>query len=198
MFGASIRTEHGLVPGLGAAGLYRQALDELGAVLARLDEAEVAAAVAALAGAHRIACYGVGREGLQVRGLAMRLHHLGLHAAVVGDMTAPPVGPGDLLLVSAGPGAFSTVLALMGVAAATGARTLVVTAQDGEAARRAGLVLRVPAQTMADDAGGASVLPMGSLYEGALFVLFEVIVLRLRDRLGVTPDAMRARHTNLE
>ena len=179
-------------------GLYQQTLDELGEVLARLDDAEVEMAVEALAGANRIVCYGLGREGLQVRGLAMRLHHLGLHAAVVGEMTAPPVGPGDLLLVSAGPGAFSTVLALMGVASDAGARTLVVTAQDGEAARRADLLLRVPAQTMADDADGASVLPMGSLYEGALYVLFEVMVLRLRDRLGVAPDAMRARHTNLE
>lgn len=178
--------------------LYQQALGELGGVLARLDTAEVDAAVAALAGAHRIACYGVGREGLQVRGLAMRLHHLGLHASVVGDMTTPPVGPGDLLLVSAGPGAFSTVLALMGEATAAGAQTLVVTAQDGEAARRADLVLHVPAQTMADDAGGSSVLPMGSLYEGALYVLFEVMVLQLRGRLGVPRDAMRARHTNLE
>ncbi|NND22685.1 MAG: 6-phospho-3-hexuloisomerase, partial [Silicimonas sp.] len=30
------------------------------------------------------------------------------------------------------------------------------------------------------------------------FLLFEIMILRLRDRLGVTPDAMRARHTNLE
>ena len=39
---------------------------------------------------------------------------------------------------------------------------------------------------------------MGSLYEGALFVVFEVMVLKLRDRLGVTPDEMRANHTNME
>jgi 6-phospho-3-hexuloisomerase len=179
-------------------GLYQQALVELGEVFARLDEAEVDMAVDALASANRIVCYGLGREGLQVRGLVMRLYHLGLYAAAVGDMTVPPIGPGDLLLVSAGPGSFSTVLALMGVAAEAGARTLVITAQDGEAAQRADLLLRVPAQTMADDAGGASVLPMGSLFEGALYILFEVIVLRLRDQLGIPPDAMRARHTNLE
>ena len=39
---------------------------------------------------------------------------------------------------------------------------------------------------------------MGSLYEGAQFVLFEVMVLRLRERLAIAPEAMRARHTNLE
>ncbi len=180
------------------SGLYQQALVELGEVFARLDEAEVDMAVDALAGANRIVCCGLGREGLLVRGLVMRLYHLGLHAAMVGDMTTPPVGPGDLLLVSAGSGSFPTVLALMGVAAEAGARTLVITAQDGEAARRADLLLRVPAQTMADDAGGASALPMGSLFEGALYLLFEVIVLHLRDKLGISTDAMRARHTNLE
>jgi 6-phospho-3-hexuloisomerase len=29
-------------------------------------------------------------------------------------------------------------------------------------------------------------------------VLFEVMILMLRDRLGVTPEAMRSNHTNLE
>jgi len=180
--------------------LYHRALDDLARVFARIDEAAVDRAVAAIAEADRIALYGVGREGLQIRGLAMRLFHLGRRAAMVGDMTTPPVGPGDLLVVSAGPGAFSTVLALMGVARDAGARTLVVTAQaDGEAARRADLVLPIPAQTMADDRGASvSVLPMGSLFEGAEYILFEVMILKLRDRLGIAPEAMRANHTNLE
>jgi len=180
--------------------LYHRALDDLARVFSRLDETAVDRAVAAIAAAERIALYGVGREGLQIKGFAMRLFHLGRHAAMVGDMTTPPVGPGDLLIVSAGPGEFSTVLALMGVAKDAGAKTLVVTAQAlGAAAKRADVVLPVPAQTMADDTGPAtSVLPMGSLYEGAQYILFEVMILKLRDRLGVTPDAMRANHTNLE
>ncbi len=185
--------------------IYRAALDELAAVFDRVDDAAVDAAVAEIAGARRVALFGVGREGLQMRGLAMRLFHLGCDAAVVGDMTTPPISAGDLLMVSAGPGDFPMVAALMGVARGAGARTLVVTAQPaGAAARRADAVLVLPAQTMADDQpatdGGAaaSILPMGSLFEGAQFVLFEVMVLRLRDRLGVTPRAMRDRHTNLE
>jgi 6-phospho-3-hexuloisomerase len=180
--------------------LYRAALDDLAGVFARLDDGAVERALDALAGAGRIALYGVGREGLQMRGFAMRLFHLGLRAHVVGDMTTPPLGPGDLLVVSAGPGHFSTVEALMGVAKRAGARTLVVTAQpDGACPRAADLVLPVPAQTMADDRGAAtSVLPMGSLYEGAQYVLFEVMILRLRDRLRVKPEVMRANHTNLE
>ena len=39
---------------------------------------------------------------------------------------------------------------------------------------------------------------MGSLFEGALFVLFEVMVLKLIASLQIKPEAMRANHTNLE
>lgn len=178
----------------------RRAADEIAEVLARVDAVQLEAALAGIAGARALALYGVGREGLQVRGLAMRLYHLGLRASVVGEMNCPPLGSGDLLIVSAGPGVFSTVAALMATARDAGARTLVVTAQpDGACAAMADQVLVVPAQTMADDqAAPSSILPMGSLYEGALYLLFELLVLRLRERLGVTPAAMRARHTNLE
>jgi 6-phospho-3-hexuloisomerase len=48
-------------------------------------------------------------------------------------MTCPPVGLGDLLLISAGPGYFSTVVALAGEAKKAGARVVVFTAQVGVA-----------------------------------------------------------------
>lgn len=180
--------------------LYGAVLADFDAVFTRLDEAAVDRAVDEIARAKRIVLYGVGREGLQVKGFCMRLYHLGRDAAMVGDMTTPPIGSGDLLIVSAGPGRFATVEALMGVARRAGTRTLVVTAQpDGACATAADVVLTIPAQTMADDRGeGVSVLPMGSLYEGAQYILFEVMILKLRERLGVTMEAMRANHTNME
>ncbi len=181
--------------------LARRACDEIAASFEGVDAAEVEALVAALAGARRVALHGVGREGLMMRALTMRLFHLGLDAHVVGDMTTPPVGPGDLLVVSAGPGSFSTVMALIGTAKAAGAGVAVVTAQPGgEAAGAADLVLRLPAQTMADDRGAraSAILSMGSAYEGAQYVMFEILVLMVRRRLGVSPEAMRDRHTNLE
>ena len=183
------------------ASIYDAVLADLAGVFARIDDANVEAALVDLAAARRIAFYGCGREGLQMRGLCMRLFHMGLQVTMVGDMTAFPVGPGDLLFASAGPGQLATASALLGVAKAAGVRTLLITAQpQGETARLADRLLVLPAQTMADDQGPAvaSVLPMGSVFEGAMFVLFEVLVLRLRERLGVSMDAMRARHTNLE
>lgn len=183
------------------ADLAARAANEIRDAVAAIDPAAMAVMVAELARARRIMCYGVGREGLMMRALAMRLYHMGLDAHVVGDMSCPPVGQGDLLMVSAGPGSFSTVNALIGVAREAGARVACVTAQpQGSAPTAADRVLVIPAQTMANDQGTAatSVLPMGSLYEGAQYLAFELLILELRDRLGVDPQAMRARHTNLE
>ena len=180
--------------------LAEGALNELRSAVRGIDPAAMAAFVEALASSKRIALHGVGREGLMMRALAMRLYHMGLDAHVVGDMSTPPLGPGDLLVVSAGPGSFATVAALVAVAAGDGAHTACVTAQpSGNVPQACDLVLTLPAQTMADDRGATtSVLPMGSLYEGAQYIAFELVVLLLRERLGVTAEAMRARHTNLE
>jgi 6-phospho-3-hexuloisomerase len=181
--------------------IYRRALAELGGVFDRMEPDAVDAAIARIAAADTVVVFGGGREGLQIRGFAMRLFHMGRKVAVVGDMTTPAVGPGDLFLVTVGPGEISTALALMGVAKAAGAESLLLTAQPrGRCAGLADRVLVIPAQTMANDQGpsASSVLPMGSLYEGALFVLFEVMILKLRDLLSVAPETMRANHTNLE
>ena len=183
------------------ADLVGRAAEELKVAAAGVDPEALAFMVEELAAAKRVVCYGVGREGLMMRALAMRLYHMGLDAHVVGDMSCPPVGAGDLLVVSAGPGDFSTVRGLLGVAQKEGARVACVTAQPGAPVPAASdRVLVIPAQTMADDTGPAvaSVLPMGSLFEGAQYLVFEILILMLRDRLGVAPDAMRARHTNLE
>jgi 6-phospho-3-hexuloisomerase len=181
--------------------LYDSALAELKGVFDRVDDAAVDAAVAMIAEAKTTVVFGGGRERLQIMGFAMRLHHMGLRVAVEGDMTTPPVGKGDLFLVTCGPGEISTALALMDVAKRAGAAILFLTAQPrSRGAALADYVLTIPAQTMADDQGSrkTSVLPMGSLFEGALFVLFEVMVLKLRDKLKIDPEAMRANHTNLE
>ncbi|AJY47320.1 SIS domain-containing protein [Martelella endophytica] len=179
---------------------YEQALDDLKAVFRGLDDAYVENAITVIKDANRISFYGCGREGLQIKGFCMRLFHLGLDVSMVGDMTTPHIGKGDLLVVTAGPGNLPTGMALIGAAKKAGASIMVVTAQpQSPIALEADHLLVIPAQTMANDqGGGVSVLPMGSLFEGAEYVLFEAMVLRLRDVLGETAETMRTRHTNLE
>ena len=111
------------------SNLYSRGLDELKDVFARLDDAQVNAAVNEIATARRIACYACGREKLQIMGFCMRLYHMGLDVAMTGDMTTPPLGKDDLFLAVCGPGEVSTTTALVNVAHKAGARTLVVTAE---------------------------------------------------------------------
>ena len=188
--------------------LAQQALAEVGRVFDRLPGTLAGQFVAEVGSVQRVALYGVGREGLVMRSLAMRLYHAGLRAFVVGDMAAEPLGPGDLLIVSAGPGSFSTVEALIGVARGAGARTLIFSAEpEGESVRRADVLLHLPAQTMnqpmnqtvrLEPAGPQSVLPMGSLYELSLWLLCDLLIEALKQTAAIGPETMQARHTNLE
>ena len=180
--------------------LARSAIADLDGVMAKLPDDAADELIAAIVAAKRICLYGAGREGLALRGFAMRLFHMGLDAHVVADMTTPPVGPGDLLIVTAGQGWLPTAETFMKVARDAGARTAIVTAQPkGRASKKADVRLVIPAQTMANDRGaGVSVLPMGSLFEISEAIVFELIILKLRDRVGETAESMRARHTNLE
>jgi 6-phospho-3-hexuloisomerase len=182
------------------AQLSRGALNDLAGVFAAMPEDALDGLIEEIVKAKRIVVFGLGREGLQMRGFAMRLFHMGRDVAVWGDMTAPAVGPGDLFLVSAGPGDLDTTRALVNIAHKAGARTALVTAQPGGGlAKLVDVVTVIPAQTMADDrASKVSVLPMGSLYETAEMIAFEIAILKLRPRFGETFETMRARHTNLE
>ena len=80
-----------------------------------------------------------------------------------------PLHAANLLIASAGPGSFLTLMALQSVTWRAGARVMIVTAQpDGEGPREADTVITVPAQAMAKDRSARnSLLPMASLYEAA-------------------------------
>ena len=177
----------------------RHIMAEIDRVLSQFDEAEINGLVEAILKANQIIVYGLGREGLVMRGFAMRIMHLGLKVAVVGDMTTPPLGPGDLFLVSCGPGYLSTVEALMGVAEKAGGNIATITSQpQAPLIQRAHLILHLPAQTMAEKEQSSSEQAMGSAFEQAMWILFDALIPRLQADLNQTVDDLRGRHTNME
>src|SRR5271167_4411121 len=100
------------------AELSKGALKDLEGVFARLPNDAADALIEAIVAAKRIVVFGCGREGLQMRGFAMRLFHMGRDVSVWGDMTTPEVGLGDLFIVSAGPGDLATAQVLVDIARA--------------------------------------------------------------------------------
>ena len=84
-------------------GLGRRACRDLEGVFEASDPAGLERLSQELLAAKKIVSFGVGREGLMMEAIAMRLMHAGFKSYVVGEMVTPAVGPGDLFLVSAGP-----------------------------------------------------------------------------------------------
>ena len=177
-----------------------QSLEEIKSVFLALNQNNVDLICDELLKAKAIALYSCGREGLILKAFCMRMMHLGLNAHMVGDMTTPKLGKCDILIISTGPGNFSTGYALLNVAKKSNIRTMVITAQpSARIPQNADIVIHLPAQTMADDLKGTkSIFPMGSLFEIVELIFFDLISLIIRERTGQTFRQMRARHTNLE
>lgn len=172
---------------------------QLSAALESVDDKDLDTLAQILATAGRVVLYSGGREGLALRGWTMRLFHAGVQASYVGDVTCPPVGDGDVVVLSSGPGTGEITRAVLELAHRHGAKVVLVTAAPtSDLAREADVVMVIRAQTMADDRGSAEILPMGSAYEIALLTVGDLIVNRVRDLRGETASTLRLRHANLE
>ena len=110
------------------------------------------------------------------------------------DTTTPAIRAGDLLVVCTRSGKSPILHHAVDLARREKARVAaIVGSEDNEVARRADLVLRLPLEA----AGGQSPQPMGSLFEQALLLYLDGVVLRLMDALGKTPEDMERIHSNL-
>ena len=178
---------------MSAAAALEPLLAEMRGVFERMPDGAISGLAEEIVRARRILVYGVGRNGLVLQGFAMRLMHLGLDGHFVGQLSAPPVGEGDLLLAAVALGRLPTADAVIGSARAAQARVAVVTARPDAAS--ADLIVALPAQTMADPM--TSHLPLGSPFELALHIFCELVVVELMRQLGRSNADLAARHANL-
>ncbi|MEO5766024.1 MAG: 6-phospho-3-hexuloisomerase [Casimicrobiaceae bacterium] len=168
-------------------------LEEMRGVFARVSSDAVGQLAEEIVQARRILVYGVGRTGLALQGFAMRLMHLGLNGHFVGQLSAPPVAKGDLLVCSLALGRLPTGDAIADTARRAGARVAIITARPQLVS--ADLVVGLPAQTMADPM--TSLLPLGSPFELALSLFCDLTVIDLMRRLNLDNADLAARHANV-
>lgn len=180
--------------------LRQKMLQELSESFLSINEIEIETLIDRILKAKKIFTYACGRENLMLKAFAMRLHHLGFTVHVVGDVTIPAIGPGDLFIVICGPGYVSTNIALANIAKEAGACVVGITAnKDGEISRYCDDIINIQAQTMgikSDEVKSGQ--PMGAIFEQAQLLMEEYIVVRLAEKLKSTEEEMRSRHTNLE
>lgn len=173
-------------------------LKEICRCMKSVKEEDIRALSQMIAEKNRIFCDGAGRSRLQMEAFAMRLAQMGFSASAVGEVTAPPVGKNDLLIIGSASGKTGSLLEHASKAKDEGAAVAAVTADlFSPLAEKADLIVEIRASAK-DRATRYSIQPMGSLFEQSLGILCDSLVLTLMEEGGITGDEMYRRHSNLE
>jgi 6-phospho-3-hexuloisomerase len=176
-------------------------LEEIRTVLNQVDKAQCDRLIRAIQQTERIFVAGKGRSGLQTRAFAMRLMHLGFKVFVVDEVTTPGIASGDLLLLGSGSGMTASLYQNARRAKDLGVQIGLITADpSSDIASLADLIVEIPAPTpkSARLSGRTSLQPMGSLFEQALGILFDIMILQIMEEQNIDSKQMFARHANLE
>jgi 6-phospho-3-hexuloisomerase len=173
---------------------------ELAEVFSKMNDQSVQPLLNSIKEANKVFVYGYGREGISLRGFAMRLAHLGKAAHWAMDDTATACEKGDLFILSNGNGENMGLMDYAKKASAAGAKiALITTAPQSPFAKLSDVVVVMPAYAYLSKADMVPTIQlMGNQYEQALYILNDIMVMMLRDQLNLTPDQMEARHRNIE
>lgn len=173
---------------------------ELSRTLASVDPKNVEQLKDMIAASKAVFCHGAGRSGLNAKAFAMRLMHLGMRACVVGDVVTPPIAEGDLLLVVTASGSSPSMACIVNKARDRGAKIAVLTTNPNcPISAVADCTICMNAPTKAEEGSERkSVMPMGTLFEEACYVMLDILVLELMEKLNITNSDMVRNHANLE
>jgi 6-phospho-3-hexuloisomerase len=190
--------------------MYQTVISEHQKVFELLDMDQLKAFMEAIIKANKIFIMAGGREGISLRSFAMRLAHLGKETHWIWDDTTPAMGEGDLFIVSMGSGDVGMFRYIIDQASKTGAKLCMITGlPEGKLVEKyADLYLFIHSAVYFSE--GAydperpqhdvvkTMQPMGNLYEQHLYMLLDIIVILLKDEMGLTYDDMEKRHRNIE
>ncbi|MFT3985021.1 MAG: 6-phospho-3-hexuloisomerase [Lachnospiraceae bacterium] len=181
------------------------------AVFGQLDMKQLKTFVDAVISAKRVFVHGTGREGISMRGFAMRLAHLGKSSYWLMDDTTVGMHEGDLFIVCDGRGDVGVHRRIVQQAAKTGAKIAMITAlPEGNLVKSyADYMLFVHSTVYMDEKHAEADAPkqhdtvpteqpMGNQYEQHIYLLMDIIAIILKDEMKLTYDDMEANHRNIE
>jgi 6-phospho-3-hexuloisomerase len=172
----------------------RGVLRDLKRVLEAVPDRQTASFCASLLKARRVFVYGLGRSGLVARAFGMRLVQMGRDATIVGDTTTPAIRKGDLLVVCSRTGRSPILHHAVRLAHRVGGHVVTVVGNRATPlARDADDVVRLPMEA----ARSETEQPMGSLFEQALLLYLDTVVVLLLSTLKKTSEDLERVHSNL-
>lgn len=182
--------------------VIEEILTELTACVRQVSTESLAPIRALIANSARIYVSGAGRSGLCMQALGMRLMQLGKNIHVVGATTTPSIASGDLLILGSGSGQTPSLLVIAEKARCQGAEILLFTTDANSPLAQLAdqrVVIPAPSRNMAGDGHDFnSIQPMGTLFEQALLIVGDSLIVGLMQRMAIDAETMRARHANLE
>lgn len=175
-------------------------LKELYRTLESISEKEIKKFISSILEAKKIFVAGVGRSGFMAKAFAMRMMHLDLDSYVVGETITPNLGQDDIVIISTGSGETESLIPIAQKAKTFGATVIAVTiCSKSTIGKLADIVIHIPAQIKSEEnAEPKSTQPMGSLFEQALLILYDGIILEIIEEKGFNSKLMYNKHANLE
>ena len=182
--------------------ILRNVSDELAACFASLKESELQALEKAIKDADRVFVAGAGRSLLMIRGMAMRLMHMGFDVYVVGETVTPAIQPDDLLIIASGSGATATLVVMAKKCKKIGAKlALITTRPASEIGELSNLIVEVKAATTKDvESAARSIQPGANTFEQSVLLIGDCIVMDIisNENLEESNAELMKRHANLE
>ncbi len=178
--------------------LAEKVVEENRKALLDMEDSEIEKLLDEISKAKKVQVFGMGRMKCAVRAFTMRLMHMGLDAHVVYDTTCPNIGKGDLLIVNCGCTAVGLVV--IKLAKKAGASVCVITAHpESEAGQLADFTVRLRAQVNPGNPDELpSFQPMAACFEQSIFLLEDILIMMLMDKMKISPKDMERRHTNVD
>jgi 6-phospho-3-hexuloisomerase len=178
-------------------------LKELEGALKQIDPGKAESLVDAIISANKVFVAGTGRSQMMIRGLAMRLMHLGFKVYVVGETVTPAIEPGDLLIIGSGSGETATLTVMANKAKKIGAKLAIITIYpESTIGKLADIVVHIVAATTKSDkdSGAKSIQPGANMFEQSMLLFCDSVVIRIIEKKKIEDSnvGLMKTHANLE
>jgi 6-phospho-3-hexuloisomerase len=179
---------------------YKQIINEINEVLQTSDFTQIEFFANKIINSKRIIVFGAGRVGLVMKTFAMRLNHLNLKCNYLDEVSTPKTARGDLLIVASGSGNTKSTLSISEIALANNLDVICITSNNtSKIAKLCSSYILLNCQTKETELKHRkSIQPMTTLFEQALLIFLDSLVLTLMDVTNQTHESMLSRHNVIE
>ena len=179
----------------------QEIIKELSWAIDNISENDINQLLDQILSAKKVFVAGAGRTGLMGKAFCMRLMHMGIDAYVLGETVTSNFESDDLLILGSGSGGTASLISYGEKAKKIGGKVVAVTIKpDSPIAKLSDYVIKMPGAVKERISGDqyATIQPMGSLFEQALLLFYDSVILGIMKRKNLDNDKMYGKHANLE